>query len=68
MDDRKGKYRRSWLRTPLGEPAHSPGDEALVSDLDTVLAPDTDFLGRERLGKVGEVDGYRPCAPISRSG
>jgi hypothetical protein len=33
MDDRQASYRRSWLRAPLGEPAHQPGGEELASDL-----------------------------------
>ena len=33
MDDRQAAYRRSWLRAPLGEPAHRPGGEELASDL-----------------------------------
>jgi hypothetical protein len=33
MDDRQASYRRSWLRAPLGEPAHQPGGKELVSDL-----------------------------------
>ena len=33
MDDRQVAYRRSWLRAPLGEPAHQPGGEELASDL-----------------------------------
>jgi hypothetical protein len=34
MDDRQAMYRRSWLRAPLGEPAHQPGGKELASDLD----------------------------------
>ena len=34
MDDRQAEYRRSWLRAPLGEPAHQPGGKELASDLD----------------------------------
>ncbi len=33
MDDRQASYRRSWLRAPLGEPAHQPGENELASDL-----------------------------------
>jgi hypothetical protein len=33
MDDRQASYRRSWLRAPLGEPAHQPGGKELASDL-----------------------------------
>jgi len=33
MDDRQAAYRRSWLRAPLGEPAHQPGGEELASVL-----------------------------------
>jgi hypothetical protein len=33
MDDRQASYRRSWLRAPLGEPAHQPGGEELAADL-----------------------------------
>jgi len=33
MDDRQAAYRRSWLRAPLGEPAHQPEGEELASDL-----------------------------------
>ena len=33
MGDRQASYRRSWLRAPLGEPAHQPGGEELPSDL-----------------------------------
>ena len=35
----------------------------LVSDPDTVRAPDASFISRERLNKVGETDGYWPGAP-----
>jgi hypothetical protein len=34
MDHRQAEYRRSWLRAPLGEPAHQPGGKELASDLD----------------------------------
>ena len=33
MDDRQASYRRSWLRAPLGEPAHQQGGKELASDL-----------------------------------
>jgi hypothetical protein len=33
MNDRQAAYRRSWLRAPLGEPAHQPGGKELTSDL-----------------------------------
>jgi hypothetical protein len=33
MDDRQAEYRRSWLRAPLGEPAHQPGGKELASEL-----------------------------------
>jgi hypothetical protein len=33
MDDRQAAYRRSWLRAPLGEPAHQPGGKELASDV-----------------------------------
>jgi hypothetical protein len=33
MDDRQAVYHRSWLRAPLGEPAHQPGGKELASDL-----------------------------------
>ncbi len=33
MDDRQASYRRSWLRAPIGEPAHQPGGKELASDL-----------------------------------
>jgi hypothetical protein len=33
MDDRQASYRRSWLRAPLGEPAHQPVGKELASDL-----------------------------------
>lgn len=33
MDSRQAAYRRSWLRAPLGEPAHQPGGKELFSDL-----------------------------------
>ena len=33
MDDRQASYRRSWLRAPLGEPAHQPAGKELASDL-----------------------------------
>lgn len=29
MDDRQASYRRSWLRAPVGEPAHQPGGKEL---------------------------------------
>jgi hypothetical protein len=37
MDDRQAVYRRSWLRAPLGEPAHQPGGKELASDLNLAL-------------------------------
>jgi len=33
MDYRQASYRRSWLRAPLGEPAHQPGGKELASDI-----------------------------------
>ena len=35
----------------------------LESDPDVVRAPDASFITRERLGEVGETDGYWPGAP-----
>ena len=47
MDDRQASYRRSWLRAPLGEPAHRPGGEELASDLN--LACELYLKGDEAL-------------------
>jgi hypothetical protein len=47
MDDRQASYRRSWLRAPLGEPAHQPGGEELASDLN--LACELYLRGDETL-------------------
>jgi len=47
MDDRQAAYRRSWLRAPLGEPAHQPGGEELASDLN--LACELYLRGDETL-------------------
>ena len=47
MDERQKSYRRSWLRSKLGEVASLPGGEDLASDLD--LACSLYLRGEERL-------------------
>jgi hypothetical protein len=47
MDDRQASYRRSWLRAPLGGPAHQPAGQELASDLS--LACESYLRGDETL-------------------
>ena len=55
MDDRQAVYRRSWLRAPLGEPAHQPGGRELASDLNLacrLYLQGEETLRRELRGSV----------------
>ncbi len=47
----------------LGEVYATGTGYKLVSDSDTVLAPDVSFVSRRRLADIGETDGYWPAAP-----
>jgi hypothetical protein len=57
MDERQASYRRSWLRTPLGTPAHQPGGKELATDLDLacrVYLRGDEVMRREIRGCFGE--------------